>query len=74
MIRLIFWIFIGLVALSLFGVSLQSIIESPLNQQNFAYFYGITADGMKNLMTLIGAFFVDWQTNLPNLTDLFNNK
>ena len=37
MFRLIFWIFVLLLALSFFGISIQSIINSPAGQANFGY-------------------------------------
>lgn len=53
MIRLIIWIFIGILALSFFGISLQNIIESPVNRQNFSYFFELVADGFDDII----AFF-----------------
>ena len=37
MFHLLFWIVVGVLALSFFGISLQSIIESPSGQENFGY-------------------------------------
>ena len=37
MLRLIFWLFILLLGLSFFGISIQSIINSPAGQANFGY-------------------------------------
>ncbi|MDP1707413.1 MAG: hypothetical protein Q8L30_02570 [bacterium] len=37
MLRLIFWIFVLLLALSFFGVSIQPIINSPTGQENIAF-------------------------------------
>ena len=37
LLKLIFWIFILILALSFFGISLQSIINSPAGQANMAY-------------------------------------
>lgn len=53
MIRLIIWILIGIVALSFFGISLQNIIESPLNRQNFSYFFELVADGFDSIWLLL---------------------
>lgn len=39
MFRLIFWSIVGVLALSFFGISLQSIINSPAGQENFAYLW-----------------------------------
>lgn len=37
MVRLIIWIVVGLLALSFFGVSLRSLIDSPTNQENVSF-------------------------------------
>lgn len=39
LIKLAFWIVVGVLALSFFGISLQSIINSPAGQENFAYLW-----------------------------------
>jgi len=41
MIRVIFWAIVGLLALSFFGISIQSIIDSPAGQANFTYIFGL---------------------------------
>ncbi|MFI5260336.1 MAG: hypothetical protein ACHQU0_00895 [Candidatus Paceibacteria bacterium] len=38
-LRLIFWMFVLVLALSFFGISLQAIITSPAGKANFAYIY-----------------------------------
>lgn len=35
--KAIFWVFVLLLAFSFFGVSIQSVINSPAGQQNFGY-------------------------------------
>jgi hypothetical protein len=37
--KLIFWVFILVLALSFFGISLQAIVTSPAGQANFAYLF-----------------------------------
>ena len=37
MFKAIFWLFVLLLALSFFGISIQAIINSPVGQANFAY-------------------------------------
>ncbi len=37
MLKLIFWTFILLLALSFFGISIQKIIMSPAGQANFGF-------------------------------------
>jgi hypothetical protein len=39
MLKLIFWIIVGVLALSFFGISLQAIVNSPVGQENFAYLW-----------------------------------
>lgn len=39
MLKLIFWMFVLILALSFFGISLQAIINSPAGQANFSYVY-----------------------------------
>lgn len=37
LLNLAFWIFVLLIGLSLFGISLEAIINSPAGQANFSY-------------------------------------
>ena len=37
LLRLAFWAFVLLLALSFFGISIQSIMSSPAGQANFGY-------------------------------------
>ena len=37
MLHVAFWVFVLLLALSFFGISIQAIINSPAGQENFAY-------------------------------------
>ena len=37
MLNLIFWIFVLILGLSFFGISIKAIIESPAGQSNFGY-------------------------------------
>ena len=37
MFKLIFWLFVLVLALSFFGISIQSILESPAGQANIHY-------------------------------------
>lgn len=37
MLKLIFWVFVLLLALSFFGISIEKIIMSPAGQANFGY-------------------------------------
>ena len=40
-IKLIVWVFVLLLALSFFGISIQTIVSSPAGQANFNYIYSI---------------------------------
>ncbi|MDO8593419.1 MAG: hypothetical protein Q7R59_00780 [bacterium] len=37
MLNLLFWIFILILGLSFFGISIEAIVHSPAGQANFAY-------------------------------------
>ncbi len=37
MLKLVFWIFVLFLALSYFGISIESIVRSPVGQENILY-------------------------------------
>ncbi len=37
MFKLIFWVFVLILALSFFGISIQAVINSPAGQENIEY-------------------------------------
>lgn len=37
LVKLIVWIFIGLLALSFFGISLRALVDNPTNQDNLEF-------------------------------------
>lgn len=37
MVRLLIWVVVALLALSFFGVSLKSLVESPVNKANLSF-------------------------------------
>ncbi len=37
MLNLLFWVFVLILGLSFFGISIKAIVESPVAQANFAY-------------------------------------
>lgn len=45
MFKLLFWIFVLVLALSFFGISIQSIIRSRVGQENFWYLFHLLAQG-----------------------------
>ncbi len=59
MIHLIIWIIIAILALSFFGISLRSIVESPASQDNFSYFFLLIEQGWN--------YLVDWFESVKNL-------
>lgn len=62
MIRLVVWIFIGLLALSFFGISLRSLAGSPTNQDNIAFLISVLQDGWR----YISAWFHQFLSMFPN--------
>lgn len=50
MAKLIFWLFVLFLALSFFGISIESIIQSPAGQANLAYVGQLLTD-LWNLIT-----------------------
>lgn len=49
MVRLIIWIVVGLLALSFFGVSLKSLVDSPTNQENVSFLSQLLHQGWMTL-------------------------
>ncbi|MDP2655581.1 MAG: hypothetical protein Q8P17_03550 [bacterium] len=45
MFKLIFWLFVLILALSFFGISIQAIINSPAGQENISYVFNLLAQG-----------------------------
>lgn len=45
MIKLIVWIIIGVLALSFFGISLESLVQAPTTQENVGFLKGLAMDG-----------------------------
>ena len=52
MVKLIILILVGTLALSFFGITIQSIVNSPVGQENFAY--------LGHLLTLGWDYLVMW--------------
>lgn len=51
-LRIAFWVFILLLALSFLGISVQSIIQSPAGQSNFGYAVHLISAGWDWLVAL----------------------
>ncbi|MEJ0053242.1 MAG: hypothetical protein WDN10_00745 [bacterium] len=45
MLKLIFWIVVGVLALSFFGISLRAIITSPIGQDNLGFLWMLVVQG-----------------------------
>ena len=43
--KAIFWVFILVLALSFFGISIQAIVNSPAGQENFGYVINLLSQG-----------------------------
>ncbi len=53
MFKAAFWVFILLLALSFFGISIQAIINSPAGQENFSYLIEVLSRGWQWLMSSV---------------------
>jgi len=53
MLRIIFYIVVLVLALSFFGISLQSIIHSSAAQANFSYLWQLITDGFHSLLNIL---------------------
>lgn len=66
MLKLIFWIVVGVLALSFFGISLRSIIESPAGQENFGFLWDAVVSGWHLIVSLLNGLF-GWIPGLIHL-------
>ncbi len=53
-IRTIFWAIVLILALSFFGISIQSIVTSPTGQANFAYIHSVLSELWQWLTAIFG--------------------
>jgi hypothetical protein len=53
MLKIIFWIVVGVLALSFFGISLQAIITSPAGQANFGYLWILIVEGWNAIVAFL---------------------
>ena len=60
MIRTVFWFFVLFLALSFFGISIQSIVDSPAGQANIDY--------IVSLAILFWQWLVAFANTLPNFS------
>lgn len=59
MVHLIIWVIVALLLLSFFGISLQSLVESPASQNNFTYLFHLLQQGWD--------YIVKWFENAADL-------
>lgn len=59
MVRLIVWVVIGLLALSFFGISLESLYNSQTNQENISFLGQLLKQGWNEIADLLNAL-VSW--------------
>lgn len=63
MIRLVFWTVVIVLFLSFFGISVQSLFESPLAQNNLAYLWDLIVFGFRYIIS-IAAPVIAWIVHL----------
>ncbi len=63
MLRLIFYAVVALLALSFFGITIQSIIDSPAGQANFDYVGDLIESGWDFIVSYLEDV-VDWFRDL----------
>lgn len=63
MIRIAFWTVIIVLFLSFFGISVQSLFESPLAQNNLSYVWNLVVSGFRFIVTLV-APVIEWIVRL----------
>lgn len=56
MANLILWLFILILGLSFFGISIEAIIESPAGQANFGYLLHLLSNLWDTVSTFINHF------------------
>jgi hypothetical protein len=45
MLKLIFWVVVGVLALSFFGISLRSVVSSPVGTDNLSFLWMLIEQG-----------------------------
>lgn len=63
MIRIAFWTVIMVLFLSFFGISVQSLFESPLAQSNLSYLWNMVVSGFRFIITSL-APVIEWIVDL----------
>lgn len=63
MVRLIIWVIVGLLALSFFGISLESLYNSQTNQENISFLGQLLGRGWNEIADLLNGF-IGWVKSL----------
>lgn len=63
MLRIMLYVVVGVLALSFFGISIQSIVYSPAGQENFGYLGELISAGFDIVQGFAGAVFA-WFNSL----------
>ena len=45
MVKMVFWVVFGVLALSFFGISLRELIQDPQTQDNFSFIIDLVRNG-----------------------------
>lgn len=56
MLKLIFWIVVGVLALSFFGISIQSIVNSSMGQENINFIWKLVVEGWNIVVQFFKVF------------------
>ena len=59
LLHLIFWVFVFILGLSFFGISIQAIVNSPAGQENFAYLADLLSQTWQ-WFTNLGQYFTNF--------------
>ncbi|MEK7604546.1 MAG: hypothetical protein AAB442_02005 [Patescibacteria group bacterium] len=57
MIRTIFWVFVFVLALSFFGISIRAIVMSPAGQDNFVYLFHLLIQAWQWIVGIVASIF-----------------
>lgn len=63
MVRLIVWVIVGLLALSFFGISLESLYNSQTNQENISFIGQLLKQGWNQIADLLN-MVVSWMQSV----------
>lgn len=59
--KVIFWVFIFILALSFFGISIQTIINSPAGQENFGYLLDLLSKIWDSVVAFVNHFISNFK-------------